>query len=251
MRAIHYRFEGRSGDLVRAPASAQTWITIGHTAGAAPWADPAPHLHTDSEELYLVVNGELWLIVAGTRLTVRPGECLLVRPGEPHAVTGGVGPIEHFGMRAPNVADKHPAPDVPVAAGLPDRTQREIEDQWGYRAVLTDPSNQNRWLFGGGSARLPARHLCLAYLNFPTAEAANAGLGMRHRLHYHARSWEYYGVLRGRKTLRVGDDLVEIGPGEILEVPPQARHTLHGREAPFEGFTLRAPLVLGDKVDGD
>jgi mannose-6-phosphate isomerase-like protein (cupin superfamily) len=249
MAAARYRFQDRSGYVVRAPAAPHSWVAIGHSAGAAPWVDAAPHLHTASEELYLVVQGELWLAVAGTALSVRAGECLLVRPGEPHAVTGGVGPIEHFGIRAPYLADKHPAPDVAPASAPADGAPREMAEQWGYRMVLTDSANQNCWLLGGGTARLPARHLCLAYLSLPTRAAANAGLGTRHRLHYHARSWEYYVVLRGRKTLRVGDDLVEVGPGEILEVPPLARHTLHSREAPFEGFTIRAPLALDDKIE--
>lgn len=87
-------------------------------------------------------------------------------------------------------------------------------------------------------------------MSFPTHAEANAGLGTRHRRHYHERSWEYYVVLRGQKTLLIEDEPVAIEPGEILEVPPRVRHTLYGREAPFEGFALRAPLELHDKVEG-
>ncbi|MBU1878522.1 MAG: cupin domain-containing protein, partial [Chloroflexi bacterium] len=83
---------------------------------------------------------------------------------------------------------------------------------------------------------------------FPTEEEANAGLGTRHRLHLHARSWEYYVVLQGTKTLRIEDELVTMQPGEMVEVPPGVRHTLHSRQAPYRGLTFRVP-ILPDKVE--
>jgi len=86
-------------------------------------------------------------------------------------------------------------------------------------------------------------------MNFPTTEAASAGIGTRHRLHLHQRSWEYYAVLKGTKTLRIEDELVEVKAGEILEVPPQVRHTLFGRQAPYVGFTCRVPGELDDKIE--
>jgi len=56
-------------------------------------------------------------------------------------------------------------------------------------------------------------------------------------------------VLKGTKTLRIEDELVEIEAGEMLDVPPQVKHTLHSRQAPYEGFTLRVPVALDDKVE--
>jgi mannose-6-phosphate isomerase-like protein (cupin superfamily) len=90
--------------------------------------------------------------------------------------------------------------------------------------------------------------LVLAYLDFPTAEAANAGIGTRHRLHLHQKSWEYYVVLQGAKTLQVEDKTITVSAGEILEIPPQVKHMLSGRQAPYRGFTLRVP-ALDDKVE--
>lgn len=92
-------------------------------------------------------------------------------------------------------------------------------------------------------------HLCLVYLNFPTTEAANAGLGTRHRLHYHQHSWEYYLVLQGEKVLQIENELVPVTAGEILVVPPGIRHTMHSRQAPFKGMTFRVPLSVSDKVE--
>jgi hypothetical protein len=46
----------------------------------------------------------------------------------------------------------------------------------------------------------------------------------------------------------VEEELVEISEGEILAVPPQAKHVLHATHTPFEGFTFRVPR-LDDKVE--
>jgi mannose-6-phosphate isomerase-like protein (cupin superfamily) len=93
--------------------------------------------------------------------------------------------------------------------------------------------------------------LIVAYLNFPTTEAANAGIGTRLRMHYHRTAWEYYVALAGRKVLQVEEELVDVEAGEILEVPPMVRHNVHHREAPYEGFTLRAPVTTDDDKGED
>ena len=82
------------------------------------------------------------------------------------------------------------------------------------------------------------------------AEGANAGIGTRHRLHLHKESWEYYAVLEGAKILQVEDELLPVEAGDILEIPPGVRHTLHSRRAPFRGLTFRVPILGGsDKVE--
>jgi mannose-6-phosphate isomerase-like protein (cupin superfamily) len=248
MPVRRFRFQDRSGYLVSPDSTSHALLALGHSITARPWSDPGPHRHTAAEEFYYVRQGELWLNVAGQRLTVRADEILMVRPGVAHAVLGGVAPIEHFGMRAPAAPDKQPAEHVEVLAPLAEEP-RAVSCDWGCRVALAAPEHQNCWLFGHAPAPFAARHLALAYLNFPTLEAANAGLGTRHRLHYHERSWEYYVVLRGRKTLQVEDERVDIEAGHLLEVPPGVKHTLRGRTAPFEGFTVRVPLEPGDKVE--
>jgi mannose-6-phosphate isomerase-like protein (cupin superfamily) len=248
-----YRFEGRSGYIVHPARSgaSQRWLAIGHTASAAPWADPGIHLHRDSEEYDLLLRGTLRILVAGALLTLRPKEMLMVEPGVPHAIVGGEGSIEHFGLRAPVLDDKAVLGEIPPE--LPqsvEETARELRGDWGARIPLPAKVNQNRWLVGYGAARFPSAHLVLAYLNLPTVESASAGLGTRHRLHYHTRSWEYYVVLRGRRRLQVGEELVELGSGEILEVPPRVPHTLRGQQDPYEGLTLRVPVLThSDKVE--
>lgn len=246
-----YRFQGCSGYLVAPPEASHELVAIRHSARVAPWADPDVHIHQGSEELYILLHGELGLLVSGELVTLKPMEVLMVKPRVPHAIVRGEGSIEHFGLRAPALGDRQtvgkPPEKLPPACM---EESRALRCDWGYRIPLEEKRNRNCWLIGYGAARFPSAHLILAYLDFPTVEAANAGIGSRHRLHLHQASWEYYVVLEGTKTLRVEDELVTIEAGEMLEVPPGVRHTLYGRQAPYQGFTVRVPiLAYDDKVE--
>jgi mannose-6-phosphate isomerase-like protein (cupin superfamily) len=247
-----YIFQNRSGGIVdsRVTPVAHDLFVMGHTACVSPWKDPDVHLHQQSEEFYLVLQGTLELYIAGICVEVQPGELLMVLPQVPHAVIGGQGKIEHFGFRAPAVNDKRPVSDIPSGILSVGQGERAIKAVWGDRIPLTTIENQNCWLLGWGAAKYPSRHLILAYLNFPNLEAANAGIGTRLRMHYHQASWEYYIALKGSKVLQIEDELVHVDAGEILEVPPMVRHNIYHRQAPYEGFTIRVPLVgEDDKVE--
>jgi mannose-6-phosphate isomerase-like protein (cupin superfamily) len=125
-----------------------------------------------------------------------------------------------------------------------------LRREWGYRIPLEAARNQNCWLLGVGRARFLSAHLILAYVNYRTVEEANAGLGTRYSPHLHEKSWEYYVVWQGARTLWVDGELVTVKAGEILEVPPNACHTLYGSQTPSEGFVFRIPILeSSDKVE--
>jgi mannose-6-phosphate isomerase-like protein (cupin superfamily) len=247
-----YTFRGRSGWIVdpRVRNLSHNYLGLGHTAAVSQWSDPCLHLHRESEEYYLLLRGELQFCVAGVLVTLQPDELLMVLPQVPHAVIGGQGPIEHFGFRTPFVEDKQIVGEIPPMIPVADENGRAIKTDWGSRIPLSSVENQNCWLIGWGEAKHASGHLILAYLNFPTHEEANAGLRTRSRMHHHQRSWEYYVSLRGRKFLEIEDEKVCVEAGEILEVPPKVRHNVNGREAPYEGFTIRVPASAeSDKVE--
>lgn len=251
-RYTKYRFHGRSGGIIdpRVEPVPHTLLVLGHTASIPPWSDPNIHLHQDSEEFYFLMQGELHLYVAGMRLTLQPRELLMVRPGIPHAVIGGQGRIEYFGFRAPSPPDKQMVSEVPAYVPDAGGLDRERKGGWGCRIPLTATENQNCWLLGWGAVKQQSRHLILAYLNFPTHEQANAGIGTRLRMHYHREAWEYYVAFKGQKVLQIEDELIPVNAGEIVEVPPQVRHSVHSRKAPYEGFTIRVPITgESDKVE--
>lgn len=222
-------------------------VAIRHSASVPPWADRDIHLHRDAEEYYIVLQGELQLLVDGSILTLQPHELLMVRPQVPHAMVAGRGPIEHFVLRFPGVDDRQTVGEIPDRLSpVVGEAERELESDWGCRVPLAEARYQNCWLFGVGRARFPSQYMCMAYLRFPDDDSVGADKHP-HRLHLHERSWEYYAVLTGARVLRVGGESVEIGAGEILEVPPRVKHVLHATRTPFEGFTFRVPR-LDDKV---
>lgn len=247
-----YIFRDRSGGIVdgRVTPVAHELFGMGHTAFMPPWSDDCLHFHDGSEEFYLLRHGELKLYVDGTFVNLLPDELLMVLPAVPHAVIGGHGPIEYFGFRAPYLNDKQIVGDIPSRVLSLSSNERELKAEWGCRIPLSSVESQNCWLIGRDAAKHPSKHLILAYLNFPTTEAANAGIGTRLRMHYHRTAWEYYVAIRGRKVLIIEDDLVEVEAGEIVEVPPMVRHNVRRRDAPYEGFAIRVPITDDrDKVE--
>jgi mannose-6-phosphate isomerase-like protein (cupin superfamily) len=246
-----YPFGGRTGYVLSPSQAGHEMVSFRHSAQVDPWCDSDLHMHTESEEHYLVLQGELSILVGGSAVTIKPDEILTVKPNVPHAVLGGSGPIEHFVIRAPSSSDRQPLCELPQEMPpVEGDSERELRREWGYRIPLQDPVNQNCWLIGFGSARFTSRHLILAFIDFLTQEAANAGIGIRHRLHLHRESWEYYVVLRGSISLQIEEDLLTIPAGEILEVPPGVRHTLKGRQSPYRGMTVRVPIPdYDDKVE--
>ncbi|HEX6036185.1 MAG TPA: hypothetical protein VFY83_17225, partial [Anaerolineales bacterium] len=221
LRYTKYVFQDRSGRIVdsRMANVPHDLFGMGHTALVPPWQDPCVHFHQHSEEFYLLLHGKLELYIAGALVDLQPNELLMVLPQVPHAVVGGQGQIEYSGFRAPFLEDKQNVGEIPSEIPNSAPTARELKADWGCRIALTAAENQNCWLIGWGAAKHESRHLILAYLNFPTLEAANAGIGTRLRMHYHQKSWEYYVAIRGRKVLQIEDELVNVNEGEILEVP--------------------------------
>jgi mannose-6-phosphate isomerase-like protein (cupin superfamily) len=240
-----YAFRGQTGYIVapwRAGAT-NDWVYIRHSASVPPWVDGDVHLHTDAEEYFFVFQGELRLLIDGVAFALRPYETLLVKPHVPHAVVGGTGPIEHFVLRMPAHDDRQSLGETPKEwPPARDETQRELACDWGCRVPLAEPRFQNCWLFGVGQARHHSDHICLAYLDLPTDESADANWRRHpHRLHSHRESWEYYTVLKGKKTLRIEDRTVEVSAGEILEVPAGVKHVARAIATPYQGFTFRVP----------
>lgn len=79
-----------------------------------PWADPAPHFHTDSDELLIVLDGTVHVEIDGERLDVTARELCAFPAGCRHAIVGGEPPIRAMVIRAPSIGDKislDPAPE--------------------------------------------------------------------------------------------------------------------------------------------
>lgn len=71
-----------------------------------PWIDPSPHLHSGSDEAYIVLNGMISLDIEGELVTVSAGEVCFVPTGVFHAVISVETPYRGFVVRAPALQDK-------------------------------------------------------------------------------------------------------------------------------------------------
>ena len=70
------------------------------------WRDPAPHHHTASDEIFIVLTGAIIVEVEGERIRVGADELCAFPAGVVHAVVGVESPVESLMIRAPSVADK-------------------------------------------------------------------------------------------------------------------------------------------------
>ena len=63
-----------------------------------------------------------------------------------------------------------------------------------------------------------------------TLAEARLSPGCATTLHYHVRTEEIYYVLAGSGTMRLGEEVCQVGPGDAVAIPPGAPHqiTNHG-----------------------
>ncbi|HKP52681.1 MAG TPA: cupin domain-containing protein [Chloroflexia bacterium] len=70
------------------------------------WADPIPHLHTESDECFIVLRGSLRIEVEEEQYTIGPGEFCCFPAGVYHSIIEVYPPAETLMVRAPSINDK-------------------------------------------------------------------------------------------------------------------------------------------------
>lgn len=65
-----------------------------------------PHMHTHSEECFIVLNGSLVVDVEGEQIEIGPREFCCFSPGVYHAIVEVRPPAETLMIRAPSIEDK-------------------------------------------------------------------------------------------------------------------------------------------------
>lgn len=68
--------------------------------------DPAPHFHTDSDEMFIVLEGALHVAVEGNVVRVARGEFCCFPTGVVHQIVRVEAPYKTLMIRAPSVDDK-------------------------------------------------------------------------------------------------------------------------------------------------
>ena len=79
-------------------------------------------------------------------------------------------------------------------------------------------------------------------------ETEDLGTGHPNELHYHSKSTEWYFTFKGSQELLVGGTKVIVPEGQLLRIGEYCPHKISWREYPFEGMTVRTPIIPGDKV---
>lgn len=70
------------------------------------WSDEMSHKHTESDEIFVVLQGALTVEVEGERFSVGPREFCCFPRGVYHSVVEVQPPLETLMIRAPSVDDK-------------------------------------------------------------------------------------------------------------------------------------------------
>lgn len=81
-------------------------LQIWYNNTMTPWADPAPHMHLESDECFIILEGSLIVEVEGERFTIGPREFCCFPRGVYHSVIEVHPPVESFMIRAPSGNDK-------------------------------------------------------------------------------------------------------------------------------------------------
>ncbi len=69
------------------------------------WADPIPHYHTESDEIFVVLKGSMLVEVEDERFLVGPREFCCFPVGVWHSIVEVFPPVESLMIRAPSIED--------------------------------------------------------------------------------------------------------------------------------------------------
>lgn len=84
--------------------SERLWIWYNHSDES--WTDPQTHMHRESDECFIVLQGGLEIEVEGERHTNGPREFCCFPAGVYHRVVSAQTPVETLMLRSPLVNDK-------------------------------------------------------------------------------------------------------------------------------------------------
>jgi len=70
------------------------------------WVDEGPHMHTESDEIFVVLQGALTIEVEGERFSVGAREFCCFPRGVYHSIVEVHPPVETLMIRAPSIDDK-------------------------------------------------------------------------------------------------------------------------------------------------
>ena len=101
-----FTFQDCTGYLLNPGNARHGCLTICHSASVPPWNDMDVHLHQESWEYYVVLEGSKTLQIEGQEETFALGEMHEISPGVRHVLLGRVVPYVGYAFRVPLRNDK-------------------------------------------------------------------------------------------------------------------------------------------------
>ena len=92
----------------------------------------------------------------------------------------------------------------------------------------------NQWLFKEGSLTGGQFDFLVGYIDYLAGP----------RLHIHKEQVDSFYVLEGVLTMQIGEDIIELGPGDFATAPPGVPHTfsnVHKDQSPVKLVNLMTP----------
>ncbi len=112
MRNFHYKQLPKSSTLLagKVPPNEfgfqSDWLQIWFNNTTESWIDDIPHFHEESDECFILLEGEIVLNVEDQYVVLKAGEYCCFPAGMRHSIIETRPPIKSFMLRAPSVQDK-------------------------------------------------------------------------------------------------------------------------------------------------
>lgn len=247
------------GEVVANTATRQSWIklaseelTLTEFRYAAGERGPAPHVHRQHSDGFVVLEGELTVELGGEPHRLGPGGFSLAPPGVAHTFRNeGPETGRFLNLHAPSLGFHDYLRMLYSGAS---REQREASyerfDQWPPPEDGGRPASDAIALAAGEGHRLemgPSGTTiklggddgdgALTVMDTTIAPGFPGPIPHRHR-----RMLDSFYVLEGTLTVQVGEDTVEAGPGAYAAVPPGTVHKFSNpSREPVRFLNLMAP----------
>ena len=202
---------------------------------------PDPHVHRLHADCFYVLDGALTLSLADGDRVVGPGTFVLVPPNVAHTYRNdSPAEVRFLNLHAP-------------AMGF---------DRYLQRVMPVDEFDQHPPPEGGGLDPASAI-VCTAQTDEVTAAGVSVGflanaedtlgaIGLVEYTapprfpgpppHFHEHTWDAYYVLEGRLDVRLGDERLELRPGDVAVAPPGTVHGFsNALDTPTRFLDIHAP----------
>jgi mannose-6-phosphate isomerase-like protein (cupin superfamily) len=218
------------------------YLDIGFNRQSVGWRDEIPHLHSNSDEFFIVLRGGINFLINRKIVSVEAGQLLGIRAELSHQVINVRLPIENFLIRVPGGGDDK----VTLHDQIPDQP---LDNPGSNNGIIKLDLHQDFMEYPIGAC-LPYNHPNYSpFLDFTCVWGTDPFDEWKNEhLHFHTLRKEYYFILRGRLDFEISGSNLSVSEGQILVVRPPVEHRVAGGCGPVDVLFARVPGGRGDKT---